>query len=161
MWDILVGKYNSGLIGVAINFNMWIIIINSYYFVVMKNRIRAMRKKKKYRGNFETSESLTIQNYRFIFISLISLLLCFFLVISSWFSFYDYAYKASSYDWKDFFFREFFIVAISLITSILSLLLYVSNKIAISKLKSHQDQLEIASGNADAVPSVDISTNKT
>lgn len=160
MKDILVGKFDSFLGGVF-SFNMLFIIAIAHHFVVMKNRIRAMRKKKKYRGKFETIESLTVQNYRFIFISLISLLLCFFLVISRWFSFYDYAYKASSYDWKVFFFRELFIVAISLFTSILSLLSYVSNKIAISKLNSHQDQLEIASGNAEAVPSVDISTNKT
>lgn len=155
MKDILLGKFDSFL-GGCISFNMLVIIAIAHHFVIIKNRIRAMKKKKKYRGKFESIDNLTIENYRFIFRSLLSLLLCFFLIILDWFSFYDNAYKANSLEWNNFFFRELFIVAISLFTSILALISYLSNKIVIAKLKNRRDQTESALGDAGAVPSADI-----
>jgi hypothetical protein len=131
--DFLLGKADSFLSG-FISLNILMIIASVYYLVVMRKKIRTMRKKKICQNDLESVVNMNIENYRFIFISLLSLLVGLFLIIFAWFDNYDNVPNAGSLYLNEFFFRMFFIVAISLFNSVLSALLYLINKIAISKI---------------------------
>jgi len=131
--DFLLGKADSFLSG-FISLNILMIIASIYYFVVMKKKIRSFRKKKIYQADLDSVDNLNIHNYRFIFISLLSLLVGLFLMIFAWFDNYDNVPNATSLYLNEFFFRMLLIVAISLFNSVLSALLYLINKIAISKI---------------------------
>lgn len=130
--DFILGKADSFLSG-CISLNILIIIASIYYFVVMKKKIRSMRKKKICQTDLESVDNLNIQNYRFIFISLLSLLVGLLLMIFAWFDNYDNVPNATSLYLNEFFFRMLLIGAISLFNSVMSALLYLINKIAISK----------------------------
>ena len=131
--DFLLGKADSFLSG-FISLNILIIIATVYYFVVMKKKIHSFRKKKIYHAGLDSVDNLNIQNYRFVFISLLSLLVGLFLIILAWFDNYDNVPNANSLYLNEFFFRMLLIVAISLFNSVLSALLYLINKIAIFKI---------------------------
>ena len=131
--DFLLGKADSFLSG-FISLNMLLIIVIAYYFILMRKKIRSMHKKKICQSDLESIEILKIQNYRFIFISLLSLLMGLFLMIFAWFDNYDNVPNATSLYLNEFFFRMLLIVAISLFNSALSALIYLINKIAISKI---------------------------
>lgn len=131
--DFLYGMADHFLGGV-LSLNMLLIIVIAYYFIQMRKNIRLMRKKKILEGNLEAAVNLNIQNYRFILISLISLLIGLFFIIFAWSDVYDNVPNVTSLYLNDFFFRVLFIVAISLFNSVLSALLYLINKIAIAKI---------------------------
>jgi uncharacterized membrane protein YfcA len=131
--DFLYGMADHFLGGV-LSLNMLLIIVIAYYFIQMRNNIRLIRKKKILEGNLEAAVNLNIQNYRFILISLISLLIGLFFIIFAWSDVYDNVPNVTSLYLNDFFFRVLFIVAISLFNSVLSALLYLINKIAIAKI---------------------------
>jgi len=131
--DILIGIADSFLNG-FLSLSLLMIIIIAFYFIQMRKKMRAMRKKKICQSDLESIEILKIKNYRFIFISLLSLLLGLFLIILAWFDVYDNVPNATSLYLDEFFFRMLFIVLISLFNSVLSTLLYFTNKIVIAKI---------------------------
>jgi len=133
--DIILGKVDSFLSG-FLSLNILLLTIVFYYFVTMKKEINNLKKRELCRSDLKLIENLKIQNHRFVYASLLSMLICFFIIIIEWFNFYGNISHDNLLDRNYFLFKVVILFAISFSNSILSALIYLSNKISCFRLLS-------------------------
>jgi len=125
----------DSLLGGVISVNLLLLIVVVYEFIRVRMKIYPLRKKITETGHAVFAD-LNIKNQRFLFLALLGLVIGSFEMIFSWFNNFASLMKAAApLAVNDFFLRMFLVALMSVFNSALSALLFVVNKMSISKLE--------------------------